>query len=77
MTIPVFGPDRKRFPAPLVLADVEDLEPVLKAADFVVLDPKCADNIAGEVSSAGFVLGASRKQINPGRKAKLQLYVRR
>ncbi len=45
--------------------------------DFVVLDPRCAENMAGEVSSAVFVVAASRKQINPGRRAKLQLYVRR
>ena len=77
MTTPVFGPDRKRFPEPLVPADLEDIESLLGQADFVVLDPKCAGKMAGKVKAAGFIAGASRKQINPRSKTKLQLYLRR
>jgi len=60
-----------------ILRQIPVMERALEAAGFVVLDPKCAENMAGEVASAGFVVAASRKQINPGRRTKLQLYVRR
>jgi hypothetical protein len=76
MTTPVFGPDRERFPQPLSPAAVEDIDPLLEQASFVVLDPDCPDDLAAKVSQSGFVLGASRKQINPGRRAKLRLYIR-
>ena len=76
MTTPVFGPDREHFPAPLSPATADDIQPILEQASFVVIDPDCPDNPAGKVFRSGFVLAASRKQINPGRKAKLQLYVR-
>ena len=77
MTTPVFGPERDRFPAPPLLADREDIDPVLEKASFVVLDPDCTEGLSERVAGAGFVLGANRKQINPGRKTKLRLYVRR
>jgi hypothetical protein len=77
MTVPVFGPDRNRFPEPLVSVDADDIGPLLEEAGFVVLDPKCAKKAAGKVRSAGFVVGASRKQINPSRRTKLELYLER
>ena len=77
LTVPVFGPERNRFPEPLVSADAGDIGPLLGQANFVVLDPQCAKKIAGAARSAGFVLGASRKQINPSRRTKLQLYLER
>ena len=76
MTTPVFGPERKRFPEPLVPAGVEDIEPLLEEAAFVVLDPTCAGDMRAKLSPAGFVDGALRKRINPA-KTRLQLYVRR
>jgi hypothetical protein len=75
MTTPVFGPERRDFPAPSVSAE-DDIEPLLERADFVVVDPKCARKAKARVSAAGFVLGAARKQINPGRKSRLELYFR-
>ena len=76
MTTPVFGPARREFPDPLVRAVPDEIEPLLQQADFAVVDPKCADGASSKVRTAGFVLGASRLQINPRRRTKLELYVR-
>ncbi len=76
MTTPVFGPEKENFAAPIHSATLEDVTGILDEASFVVLDPDCAGKLSGDVARAGFVLGASRLQINPGRKTKLQLYVK-
>jgi hypothetical protein len=77
MTTPVFGPERTRFADPLVPADIERIEPLLEQADFVVVDPRCAQRITARASLAGFVSAAARRQINPSSRTKLELYVRR
>jgi hypothetical protein len=76
MTTPVFGPERESFADPVQPASLEDIAGLLDQASFVVLDPECASKLSGDVARAGFTLGASRLQINPRRRTKLQLYVK-
>ncbi|MGB8331168.1 MAG: hypothetical protein WCE62_13680 [Polyangiales bacterium] len=76
MTTPVFGPERKSFPAPAVPADLENVDPLLEQTAFAVLDPKCASRVRGKLRSAGFLLVAMRKQLKVKTKVNLELYVR-
>ncbi|HET6415008.1 MAG TPA: hypothetical protein VFG22_01840, partial [Polyangiales bacterium] len=76
MTTPVFGPEKESFAEPIQPAPLEDVAGLLDEASFVVLDPDCAGKLSGDVARAGFALGASRLQINPRRRTKLQLYVK-
>jgi hypothetical protein len=56
LTVPTFGPNSGRFPAPRSTGTPEEL---LATANFVVLDPKCHKSIPGP-SGAQFTLAAKR-----------------
>jgi hypothetical protein len=77
MTTSPFGPERKRFPEPVVAAEAADVASILPQADYAVVDPKCGADAKPQIEAAGFELGAKRDLVNPGRRAKWLLYFRR
>jgi hypothetical protein len=77
MTVPVFGPDSLDFPKPIALATDGTDDASFENAAYAVVDPKCARQISGRLSSKGFVHVANRKERNArGRRPAWQLYVR-
>jgi hypothetical protein len=76
MTTPVFGPERARFPKPLIAAEAVDLGSLLEQADYAVVDPKCAQEARAQIEASGFELGAKRPRVNHGRRVKWLLYFR-
>ncbi|MEJ7730219.1 MAG: hypothetical protein WKG00_13500 [Polyangiaceae bacterium] len=84
MTTPVFGPDRRRFAAPVEKGG--EVGAMLAGAYFVVIDPACDTEATGKVGS-DFALVGKRKLINADERKKnrkikrgvvdWQLYVRR
>jgi len=78
MTVPVFGPDRLDFPDPIAPATEDVVDASFEDADYAVVDPKCADQIATRLRSKGFLHVANRKERNAkGRRDPWQLYVRK
>ena len=77
MTTPVFGPERKDYPEPLVAADPDNMESLVGDADFFVTHPKCAGHATPRLRAGGFALGALRRQTNTGSRTKLNLYFKR
>lgn len=77
MTTPVFGPERKRFPEPLVTSELTNIDAVLAQADYAVIDPKCARAARSKILASGFEHGAERRRVNPKSNVKWSLYFRR
>lgn len=78
MTTPVFGPERESFPDPSVAfdAEVDDAEGLVAQADYVVFDQKCGIR-AGMELGGDFRQVAKRSLVNPKRRGKWLLYLRR
>ena len=76
LTTPVFGPERERFPKPLVAAEMTDLGSLLEQADYAVIDPKCGSEAQSKIKAGGFDLGAKRPLVNPRTRVKWLLYFR-
>jgi hypothetical protein len=76
MTTPVFGPERARFPKPLVAAEAVDVGSLLEQADYAVVDPKCAQEARTQIEASSFEIGAKRPRANPGSRVKWLLYFR-
>jgi hypothetical protein len=77
MTVPVFGPDRRNFPRPIAAARDKPGDASFERADYVVVDPKCANPLDERLRSKGFQPVANRKLHRGGRRAPWKLYVRK
>ncbi|MGK4001219.1 hypothetical protein WMF31_01240 [Sorangium sp. So ce1036] len=76
LTVPVFGPNNRAFPAPRVSGPPggASAAELLKQAAFAVVDPKCHPSLPAD--KRDFML-AARRRVLLGGKGKLDLYVRK
>lgn len=77
MTVPVFGPDRSRFPRPTVAAGDTSDAALFERADYVVIDSSCAKWSDAQVRSKGFDHVANRKPGRGGQRASWKLYLKK
>ncbi len=79
MTVPAFGPDRRRFPKPIVPSG-DSPDAMFMQADYIVVDPRCANSTTAKLRSKGFQHVANRPLQNADRKGRpvpWKLYVRK
>ena len=77
MNVPVFGPGRSSFPRPIADVGETSESVLLERADYVVVDPKCANRSDAQLLSKGFQHVADRKVDRGSRRASWRLYVRK
>ena len=74
LTVPVFGPKSRAYPRPRRPGSGAAAEALVKAASFVVLDPKCQASIPGS-DRTSFTLAAKRRVVR-GKRGTLEIYLR-